>query len=193
MKKIWLVILTLVVIMAIVFGSYWANTQPVWIVSSAPELTADVPGKNADIVRFIEENGETLAPDYDSVVCTEFVVKVIEKFYNLSARERQDIHIITEAKLNDLIASEAPMIRGVQTALIRSGKGSAIDDPYEVQPGDFVQFWNIYNGKAHGHCAIVMEVNPGSSLTVYSSHRLTGGYGKQKFLWPDKAFFARLN
>ena len=59
--------------------------------------------------------------------------------------------------------------------------------------GDFVQFWNAYLGIPYGHCGVVFAVEPYKSLTIYLSLPVTGGYGKQKYLWPDHVFFVRLN
>jgi hypothetical protein len=99
---------------------------------------------------------------------------------------------VTNDDLKDLVDSEAEVIKGVQYALTHNQKGVAILNNAAVMPGDFVQFWNIYNRRAYGHCGIVMAIEPDETLTVYSSHPLTNGFGKQKFLWPDKVFFVRL-
>lgn len=175
--------------------SFWINTQPVWVSKNKavdPEVLGTTPAKNRQVLHFIEANGPALAPDYKGTVCTEFVIKVISQFDNLSRREKNTIRIITPHKLDSLILADSPITKGVQTALAIGKKGSVVDEFEKVRPGDFVQFWNLYNGKAHGHCGIVLEIEPHESITVYSSHPMTTGYGKQKFLWPDKVYFARL-
>ena len=177
-----------------VFASYWINTQPMWIVDN--ELKNDVldklPLKNKRIVELIEINGKVIAPTYKDAACTEFVIRVIDNFDPLTRGEKNDIRIITNKALDSLIINESPIIRGVQTALLNNDKGIRIDKIEDVKPGDFVQFWNMYQGKEYGHCGVVFDINPNKTITLYSSHPLTGGYGKQAYLWPDKLFAVRL-
>ena len=78
------------------------------------------------------------------------------------------------------------------TALLRNNKGIEIKDSSEVLPGDFVQFWKVFQGRAYGHCGIVLGIEPNKTLTLYSSHPFTGGYGTQEYLWPEKTYFVRL-
>ena len=177
-----------------VFGNYWINTQPIGIVASkiSAPIAQTIPAKNKSIIDYIEKHGQSLAPNYESVVCTEFVIKVLNQFTTLTRNEARGIRIITSEDLVELINTGDPIIKGVQTALIENGKGIAVDNPKSVKPGDFVQFWNLNGGSAYGHCGIVHAINPKHTLTVYSSHPLTNGYGKQEFLWPQKVFFVRL-
>lgn len=185
-----IVAVTLVTAVAI----YWFNTQPVWTVDKSVEeqVLENLPVKNRKVIEFIEKNGQRLAPDYQATVCTEFVIKVISHFEPLTQTEKRDVRIIAEAPLDSLIAVESPIIKGVQTALVRGGKGTAITDDGDVLPGDFVQFWNVFQGEGYGHCGIVLDIDPGKTITLYSSHPLTGGYGKQTYLWPEKIYFVRL-
>jgi hypothetical protein len=178
----------------ILFIGHWASTQPVWIVDKkiTPDATADLPGKNEAIVTYIETNGKQIAPNYKDVVCTEFVIKVIGHFTPLTTAEKNHIRIITKDNLNELVDANSPVIKGVQTALTQMNKGIKIESGDDVRPGDFVQFWNRSNGEAYGHCGIVMAITPNKTLTLYSSHPATQGFGKQCFLWPDKLFFVRL-
>jgi len=150
------------------------------------------PEKNIQIVNFVESHGHVLALNYNETVYTEFVIKVIEKFNKLSQNGKNTIRIITSNNLDSLIRIDDPIIKGVQTALTNEKWGDKVDTFDEVRPGDFVQFWNLYAGKEYGHCGVVLEVNPNESITVYSSHPITNGYGKQKFLCPDKIYFARI-
>jgi hypothetical protein len=83
-------------------------------------------------------------------------------------------------------------MKGVQTALVKNNKGIEIQDSTDVMPGDFVQFWNGFGGSSYGHCGIVSEIRPGESITLYSSHPITDGFGVQKFLWPSRLFVVRL-
>lgn len=178
----------------LIYGSFWFNTQPVMVVTRKLDTAQliNLPEKNKTIIDFIETEGKKLAPNYRDVVCTEFVIAILNNLGNLTSAEMNDIRIITSDDLKDLISTGSPEIRGIQTALAKTNKGVRIDNVDKVRPGDFVQFWNIYNGNAYGHCGVVFEMEPGETMTLYSSHPLTDGYGKQVFLWPDKLFFVRL-
>lgn len=177
-----------------IFGSYWINTQPVWVVGNEMNIDvfANLPIKNKRIIQFIETKGKEIAPTYKDVACTEFVIKVINNFDSLSVNEKNNIRIITNKELDSLIDNESPIVKGVQTALLNSNKGIRVDKIEDVKPGDFVQFWNLYQGKEYGHCGVVFDIDPNKSITLYSSHPLTDGYGKQAYLWPDKLYAVRL-
>jgi hypothetical protein len=178
---------------------YWYKTQPFAIskkvISSSSGVTVsqvqEVLSKNAAIIRIIESSGQDIAPNYESVVCTEFVIGVLERMMPLTAKTKKEIRIITNDDLPSLVQNDAPIIRGVQTALINAGIGEAVKET-EVQAGDLIQFWNMFAGDAYGHCGFVVEVIPKEQITVYSSHPITNGFGRQTFLWPDKAYFVRL-
>lgn len=172
----------------------WKSIQPT---NPAPPVIKNIsnsviPEKNRKILTYVEANGKSVAPEYDQVVCTEFLIKVLDTFGPLTKQEKRDIRIITDANLNDLIDNDAPVIKGVQNALVKSGKGIVIEDPSKVLPGDLVQFWDRFYGSPWGHCGIVSQIEPGETLTLHSSHPFTGGYGIQTFNWPDKVFFVRL-
>jgi hypothetical protein len=110
----------------------------------------------------------------------------------LTKTEKNDIRIITDSQLDSLVEAESPIIKGVQTALLKSNKGIEIKESSEVLPGDFVQFWKVFRGRPYGHCGIVLDIKPDRTLTLYSSHPLTDGYGTQRYLWPEKIYFVRL-
>jgi hypothetical protein len=173
---------------------FWFNTQPVWPVDKTVEreVLDNLPVKNKEIIEFVEAKGQNLAPTYKGAVCTEFVIKVIDNVKPLTKAEKNDIRIITNSELDSLIEAGSPIIKGVQTALLKGDKGIEIKESADVLPGDFVQFWNVFQGKAYGHCGIVLDIDPNRTLTLYSSHPFTGGYGKQKYLWPEKIYFVRL-
>jgi hypothetical protein len=195
MIKRWLLLVLIIPLAGggVYFASYWINTQPVWILNSdAIHEFEGMPARNKQIIKFVEENGEALAPDYKQVVCTEFVIKVIEEFVPLITSEENKIRIITDEDIPAMLVKESPVIKGVHTSLVQANKGVEILQPEDVKPGDFVQFWNSYLGIPYGHCGVVFSVEPYKSIAVYSSHPVTGGYGKQKFLWPDHIFFVRL-
>lgn len=193
--KRWLLLILIVTLTGagLYFASYWINTQPVWILNvHARSDSESIPARNKQIIEFVETNGETLAPDYKQVVCTEFVIKVIEEFVPLTTSEENMIRIITDEDIPALLVKESPVIKGVHTSLVQANKGVEVIQPEEVKPGDFVQFWNSYLGIPYGHCGVVFSVEPYKNIAIYSSHPVTGGYGKQKFLWPDHIFFVRL-
>lgn len=194
-KIVWISLLLVLAVAAGLFLKYWTRTQPVWIGQGVVDSTvrAAIPKRNLEIIEFVEMNGQRLAPSYEKVVCTEFVINTIEPFSLLNRDEKNAIRILTSDDLIQLIKNDSPIIKGVQTALKLRHKGTSIINSDDALPGDFVQFWNFYGEDAYGHCGVVLEVNPGQSLTLYSSHPLTGGFGKQKFEWPDKVFFVRLN
>lgn len=178
----------------VVLVTIWFNTQPVWPVDRRIEADKleGLPVTNREVVEFIQAEGKNLAPAYESVVCTEFVIKVIDKVKPLTKIEKNDVRIITDSQLDSLVEADSPIIKGVQTALLRSNKGIEIKEIGEVLPGDFVQFWKVFQGRAYGHCGIVLDIEPNKTLTLYSSHPFTGGYGTQEYLWPEKAYFVRL-
>jgi hypothetical protein len=196
MKRKLLLVLTsgIIIVGLIFFGNYWINTQPIWLVNSKVDykILDKVPVKNKEVIYFIEANGRKIAPGYDAVVCTEFVIKIIDAFEPLTKEEKNLIRILTKEELGNLIRNDSSVIKGVQIALTKSNKGVEIPNSADVRPGDFVQFWNIYQGKEYGHCGIILDIDPNYSLTLYSSHPITDGYGKQMYLWPDKAYFVRL-
>jgi hypothetical protein len=194
MKRLLTIGLIGVVGLIVVLLAIWFNTQPVWPVDRkiATNKLGDLPVTNRKVVEFIQAEGQDLAPTYESVVCTEFVIKVIDKVKPLTKTEKNDIRIITDSQLDSLVEADSPIIKGVQTALLRSNKGIEIKESREVLPGDFVQFWKVFQGKAYGHCGIVLDIEPDKTLTLYSSHPFTGGYGTQEYLWPEKIYFVRL-
>jgi hypothetical protein len=177
-----------------VVGLWWCRTQPVWVVGNKTvdaDRWAHLPVANNRLLAWVEQNGSRIAPSYEQVVCTEFVIDAVQHIVPLSRREKNDVRIIISGNLEEQIVAERPVIKGVQTALVAANKGMAIA-PEDVQPGDLVQYWTFYCGKAFGHCGIVLDIDPGRTLTLYSSHPVTGGYGKQVYLWPDYSYFVRL-
>ena len=150
-----------------------------------------LPAKNAAIIKYIEGHGESIAPRYNDVVCTEFVIAVLQHFTPLTAKMKKDIRIITNEDLETLVTNDADVIKGVQVALLNGGVGTIIEAK-DACAGDLVQFWNTSTWGPYGHCGFVVEANVGVELVMYSSHPMTGGFGKQSFSWPDKVYFARL-
>jgi hypothetical protein len=185
-----------IIVVGIVFSTHlWVHTAPVWVY---PYRQTDrgfldtLPFRNRKIIEYIEAEGARIAPTYKQAVCTEFVIAAIEPFMPLTRAEKRSVRVITDQDLIALVQAESPVLQGVQRALTQGNKGIAVTRAEDVRPGDFVQFWNVYGGWVSGHCGVVAAINPGKSITVYSSHPVTGGYGRQLYLWPDKAFFVRL-
>lgn len=179
---------------AIIYLIYhWYATQPIRIATAAvssPKSIQELPKKNQEILQYIENQGKTLAPTYQEVVCTDYVINVLSNFYNLSPQEKRGIQIITEENLHDLIESDAAVIKGVYTALTVSGKGIPVTRE-QVLPGDFVQFWNVMGTGCYGHCGVIKSIED-QEITLYSSHPITNGFGVHTYRMPHKAYFVRL-
>lgn len=192
-RKIFLLFLVILSIVFAVVAYHSYSTQPVEVSALQPTPTKTIkalPKRNQEVIEYIENQGKTLAPTYHNVVCTDYVIKVLSHFYKLSKQEKRAIQIITESDLKLLINNDEDIIKGVYNALITSGKGIAIAEN-NVQPGDFVQFWNIVGNSCYGHCGIVKTID-NETITMYSSHPITDGFGIHTFRYPDKAYFVRL-
>ncbi len=193
MKKLLIILASIILIAISIVVHYWINTQPIAIIKTAPAKLSELPETNRKIIQFVTDQGRRIAPTYDTAVCTEFVIQIMEHFQSLTRDERKLIRIITDKNLVELIENNSAIIKGLQTALLLKNKGIPVERATDVLPGDFVQFWNIYGKSAYGHCGVVHTIESGKNITVYSSHPVTKGYGIQKFTWPDKVFFARMN
>jgi len=167
---------------------YWILTKDI------PIDTTNLPRQNKQILNFIEQQGKRLAPSYDKVVCTEYVINVLENFdEKLSPSDKSKIRIITQGDLKQLVSCEDSIIKGVSFYLSSSGKGIPITDLNDAKSGDFIQFWNIRLGKATGHCGIIRGIDTDMGLiSLYSSSPSTDGFGKQIYVLPEKYFIARL-
>ncbi|HOY95857.1 MAG TPA: hypothetical protein PK509_08985 [Catalimonadaceae bacterium] len=151
-----------------------------------------VPDLNKQLLEYARKHGTRISPTYEKAVCTEFLIQVIEPFRPLTKKEKNDIRILTKEPLGSLVEKDDPVIKGVQTALVSSGKGEIITRPEDVLPGDLVQFWTSWLWYPTGHCGVVVSLQPGKKLTLYSSHPFTNGFGKYAFEWPGKTYFVRL-
>lgn len=155
--------------------------------------STNLPKKNINILKYIEAHGKEISPTYKSAVCTEYVIKVIGNFNTITIKTKNEIRIITDKKLDDLLMQNSAITKGVYTALINSKLGIPIDKIEEVKAGDFVQFWNNFNGKFIGHCGIVraLDIKKGI-ISMYSSSPKTDGHGIQTYIIPQYIYFARL-
>ena len=198
MKRGTVVVFSLCVVAGIAAIAHRLRVQPVRedtsrvaVNVSSSSAAKEIPAKNQLIVAYTEAHGREIAPEYYPVVCTEFLIKIIDHFTPLGKQAKRDIRIITEDDLSDLVNAEADVIKGVQVAFMKADIGKAVRID-EVCAGDFVQFWDTEFSLAWGHCGIVHQLVPGEYISVYSSHPITSGYGIQRFPWPKKIFFARL-
>lgn len=197
MQKQFVILLIIVFISSTLFMSClnWSGFGPIHTSATVKQIVdlKDIPAKNLAILKYAEAVGDSLAPTYNSAVCTEYLVKILEHFTKLSSMDKRIINIVGIDTLLEAINADAPGIRGVQTALYKSKKGTIIEDPNEVKPGDLVQFWNIYWDVPRGHCGIVLDLQPNRYMTLISSSKSTEGHGVQTYYWPEKAYFVRMN
>lgn len=149
----------------------------------------DIPYKNQCVIDTVVKYGPKISSTYQKAVCTEMVIKVLEKFHYLDKTDKTRVRIITSENIQELLAKDSPVPKGVYTALIKKGVGIPIDDHKQVKPGDFVQFWT----ETWGHCGIVKSINlANQTMELYSSFPSTSGYGVQTFTIPKYCFFVRL-
>lgn len=122
------------------------------------------------------------------VNCVLFMVAVVEELVqrDLTREERNAILINNVGRrrnLSNLIRKDDKRIRGIQTALVEMDKGYSVK-PSEAKPGDFVQYWKLYNGRWKGHTAIIQEVQEKNGLRcaiIFGSHQSLGGVGIGEF------------
>jgi len=150
-----------------------------------------LPGKNRLVLEYVAAHGREISPTYESAVCTELVIGVLEHFIPLSDNDRSNVRIILSEDVYELMEQGSPLPKGVYHALTSNGTGTGIDDLSAVLPGDFVQFWYPHSW---GHCGIVQSINlRDRTMELHSSFPSTKGYGVQVFDIPDYCYFVRLN
>ena len=138
MKKLLTITLVSALLITCAAALFWVRTQAAWPVEGKieKEKLIGLPGNNKKVLDVIEKKGRSLAPTYEASVCTEFVIKVIEEVRPLTKDERNDVRIIiVTSSLDSLVMVEAPVIKGVQTALLKRSKGIEIKDSHDVLPG----------------------------------------------------------
>ena len=151
-------------------------------------VNSTLPVKNQQIIDTVLKYGPSISPTYQKAVCTELVIRIIEKFHRLNKQDKKRIRIITNDDIKTLMAKNSPVPKGVYYALTANDMGTAIDSLYHVLPGDFVQFWN----DTWGHCGIIKQINiSNKTMDLYSSFPSTNGYGIQRFAIPDYCYFVR--
>lgn len=155
--------------------------------------STNIPLKNKLILKYANEHGKELSPTYESSVCTEYVIKVLSNFCKLTNKQKSEIRIITDKKIEDLLATDSEITKGVYTALTKSQLGIPINNIDDVKAGDFVQFWNDYKGNLVGHCGIVRVLDSKKGIiNMYSSSPRTNGHGIQTYIIPKYIYFVRL-
>lgn len=156
---------------------------------SSLNAQAELPERNQQVVDTVIKYGPKISPTYQKAVCTELVIKILEKFYSLSKTDKSRIRIITNKEIRELIEQKSPVPKGVYYALTAKGLGISVDSISDVKAGDFVQFWT----ESWGHCGIVKEIDiTNNTMDLYSSFPSTDGYGVQQFSIPNYCFFVRL-
>lgn len=151
--------------------------------------TIKTPEKNKLILNAVKKYGPQISATYEKAVCTELVIQILEKVQDLNDIDKKRIRIITDQNIQELLANNADIPKGVYFSLIKKGIGIPIEDKNEVCEGDFVQFWTT----TWGHCGIVKTIDPvKNEMELYSSFPSTNGYGIQKFNIPKYAYFVRL-
>jgi hypothetical protein len=154
--------------------------------------TSTVPERNKAILRYAATQGPSIAPTYQSSVCTEYIITILSHFTKLSTDQKSKIRIITQQDIESLLKSNSPIPQGVAYALSSTGAGTIVKKE-EVLAGDFVQFWNTYRGQTTGHCGIVRALDLKKGLiSLYSSSPSTKGHGEQLYVMPDYVFFVRM-
>jgi hypothetical protein len=187
--------LFLIASLTLIACSPWISAKPVTVenVINDNDSLKWIPPVNISIMKMADSLGPTIAPTYETAVCTEYLIGVLNKIHPLTKKQMNIIRIVDHDTLELAIAADAANIRGVQTALVNSKLGTAIDDPEDVRPGDLVQFWNVSYRGPRGHCGIVLDLEPDRYITMMSSSTRTDGHGIQTFWWPEKTYFVRMN
>jgi hypothetical protein len=146
--------------------------------------------RNQEVINTMEKYGPSISPTYDTAVCTELVIGVLEHLCELDSMDKNNIRIIVTEDVYMLIENGSPQPKGVYYALTISNKGIPIDDHKDALPGDFVQFWYP---NSWGHCGVLHSIDlENKTMKLYSSFPSTEGYGIQEFDIPDYCFFVRL-
>ena len=152
-------------------------------------LLLEIPKKNKLIVDNVKKYGPEISSTYEKAVCTELLIKILEKTQVLNKTDKKRIRIITNQNIQELLKQDSNIPKGVYFALIEKGIGNPIDNKEEILEGDLVQFWT----ETWGHCGIVKSINlDKNEMELYSSFPSTNGYGIQKFNIPKYSFFVRL-
>lgn len=132
-------------------------------------------------------------PGQKQIDCVQFVLAVVEESLqaSLDVKTRKAILIdnLSEDErkpdgLAKLVLSGDKRTKGVQTALVEFGRGTAVE-AHHGQPGDLVQYWmKRADGTWFGHAGIIEAVDTSSGVpqaTIYGAHQSLNGIGSSKF------------
>lgn len=155
--------------------------------------TDGIPKKNNQILQFVQNFGSSIAPTYQSSVCTEYLIEVLTPHCRLNNQLKNTLRIITEKDLDSLLEVNSPVTKGVFTALTESNQATPILDLEDAKAGDIVQFWDQFTGKTYGHCGILRAIDIDKGImSLYSSSPKTDGHGQQLYPITEHLFIARL-
>lgn len=161
-------------------------------------INNDVPPKNQDFIKYLEENGKSVAPTYQTANCVQFMDKILTSYSNIDEKTSERIYIkcdIEQVK-KYLQRGDSTVVSGVCWALVASGKAKWIARK-DAKIGDIVQYWSTDYGMINGHCGVICGEDSTGYL-LYSSHQDSKGFGimqvKNKTTFPNTKFFiVRLN
>ena len=129
-------------LIACLIGSFFCMSQEQHLNSDS---LLKLPVRNQQVLDTAVKYGRTIAPSYESPVCTEFVIGVLGHFMELTSEDTVNIRIDQPRenlkKVYRQIENGSPYPTGVVHALVSKGKGIEILERNAVLPGDFVQFW----------------------------------------------------
>jgi hypothetical protein len=150
-----------------------------------------IPFRNRCVIDTMTQYGPAISSTYQKAVCTELVIKIVEKFYSLDKKDKSRIRIITDQSISGLLANDSPIPKGLYYALTTKGIATSVDKLEDVLPGDFVQFWTDLHG--WGHCGVVKSIDvKNRMMELYSSFPTTDGYGILWFAISPYSYFVRL-
>jgi hypothetical protein len=107
-------------------------------------------------------------------VCTTFVEQVLRDVgVAVTDVMHRQIQIIPDGRtVEEWIASDAPILRGVAGAIAQAGIGDSVRVE-DAQPGDFVQYWWRTSSTWHGHSVIIERAKGNGVFDVYGAHSTT--------------------
>lgn len=191
-KKVFPFLISLLVVGIVLFSCVCKKCNA-FIYRNLEVDSSNIPLRNKQILRYVAQHGREISPTYQSAVCTEYVIKVLNNFTKLTSKQKSQIRIITTQNLDSLLQKDSEITKGIYTALGDGKQGKKINEIDSVKAGDFVQFWNVYRGKLFGHCGIVRAVNTRKGIiSLYSSSPRTNGHGIQTYAIPEYIYFVRL-
>ena len=130
--------------------------------------------QDTDFIGWLQKNGQTIAPTYETRNCVEFAYEAYHRYYGVTLDSKnKSIFFIGNATVAD--ANKAyktktgyEKISGCQAALVNAGLGKAIPTK-QAQPGDLIQYWFIEGGRVTwGHACILKEITKDGWIVIGS-------------------------